>query len=78
MTNIIKHGRHHIETNRDPATFMQWPKGVCQGMLDNSDNGYIESVLVSETERVRIWHLHIAPGKRSPSIGILAPIFGRS
>jgi beta-alanine degradation protein BauB len=57
-------GPHHIETNTNLVAFSHWPKGVYEDMLANSNNGCVGSVLVSETERVRVWHLHIAPRTR--------------
>jgi len=41
-----------------------WPADL-QAEFDASwNNGIVGSVLVSETERVRVWHLHLPPGKR--------------
>lgn len=54
----------HIETNSDPAAFAHWPDGLYDEMLREADNGCVGSVLVSETDQLRIWHLHIAPGER--------------
>lgn len=56
--------RDHIETARDPAAFAAWPRDVYEDMLANQDNGCVGSVLVSETDSLRVWHLHIAPGAR--------------
>lgn len=64
MTDDIKHGPHHIETNPDPAAFAHWPAGIYEEMLASHDNGCVGSVLVSETDRVRVWHLHIPVGCR--------------
>ncbi len=60
----MEHGPHHIETNPDPAAFAHWPEGVYEEMLQSHDNGCVGSTLVSETDRVRVWHLHIPPGGR--------------
>lgn len=54
----------HIETASDPAAFADWPREVYEDMVANGDNGCVGSVLVSETETLRIWHLHLAPGER--------------
>ena len=62
--DTIQHGPHHIETNPDPAAFAHWPEGVYEDMLRNGQSGCVGSTLVSETDRVRVWHLHIAPGCR--------------
>lgn len=56
--------RDHIETATDPAAFAHWPGEVYQEMLDNQQNGLVGSVLVSETDEVRVWHLHLQPGER--------------
>lgn len=58
------HGPHHIATNPDPAAFAHWPDGLYEEMLAAHDNGIVGSVLVSETDRVRVWHLHIPVGGR--------------
>jgi hypothetical protein len=41
-----------------------WPKALQREFEENAFNGCVGSVLVSETDRVRVWHLHIPPGKR--------------
>lgn len=56
--------RDHIETATDPAAFADWPEDVRQDMADNSNNGCVGTTLVSETDRLRVWHLHLAPGAR--------------
>lgn len=58
------HGPDHVEMNTDPAAFAHWPEGLYEEMLQSRDNGCVGSVLVSETPLMRVWHLHIAPGKR--------------
>ncbi|MCG6903665.1 MAG: hypothetical protein LJE68_13390 [Rhodobacter sp.] len=64
MTDETIHGPDHIETATDPAAFAHWPADIYQDMIRNSYSGCVGSVLVSETDRVRVWHLHIAPGTR--------------
>jgi len=54
----------HIETATDPATFAHWPDGVYEDMIANAHSGCVGSLLVSETDRVRVWHLHLPPGAR--------------
>jgi len=61
---MTKHGPHHIETNPDPTAFAHWPEGVYEEMLASHDNGCVGTTLVSETDRVRVWHLHIPVGTR--------------
>lgn len=64
MLNEMKRHSDHIETATDPAAFADWPDGLYEEMLANQQNGCVGSILVSETDRVRVWHLHIPPGKR--------------
>ncbi|MGR3624415.1 cupin domain-containing protein [Pseudophaeobacter sp.] len=63
-TSPLSHGPDHVEMATDPAAFAHWPEGLHQEMLQHLDNGVVGSVLVSETDRLRVWHLRIAPGKR--------------
>ena len=58
------HGSDHIATNPDPAASAHWPEGLYEEMLTSHDNGCVGSMLVSETNRVRVWHLHLAVGAR--------------
>lgn len=58
------HGPDHIATNPDPAAFADWPEGLYEEMLASRDNGCVGSLLVSETDRVRVWHLSIPVGGR--------------
>ena len=41
-----------------------WPKDLQDDLEQNRFNGAVGSVLVSETDRVRVWHLRLPPGKR--------------
>jgi len=41
-----------------------WPQELQKELLENEYNGCVGSVLVSETDRVRVWHLTIPAGKR--------------
>jgi hypothetical protein len=41
-----------------------WPAAMQKEFSENQFNGCVGSVLVSETDRVRVWHLSIPPGKR--------------
>ena len=41
-----------------------WPEDLQHEFDHDSDNGIVGSVLVSETDRVRVWHLSLPPGKR--------------
>ncbi len=42
----------------------EWPAHLRAELEANLHNGMVGSVLVSETDRVRVWHLHLPPGKR--------------
>lgn len=54
----------HIETATDTAAFSDWPEGVHDDMMAHQFNGCVGSLLVSETERVRVWQLQLPPGQR--------------
>ena len=41
-----------------------WPVELQQEFEEFRISGGVSSVLVSENDRVRIWHLHLPPGKR--------------
>ena len=41
-----------------------WPAELQRDFQANMMNGCVGSVLVSETDRVRVWHLHIPVGQR--------------
>lgn len=47
-----------------PGSFDRWPAGMKEEMEANQFNGIVGSTLVSETDRVRVWHLLIPPGVR--------------
>ncbi|MEO0438643.1 MAG: hypothetical protein AAF098_17225 [Pseudomonadota bacterium] len=65
----------HIATVSDPAAFKDWPAGLHAQMLEQEYNGCVGSVLVSETDRVRVWHLLLAPGYRCPFHRHVNPYF---
>lgn len=44
--------------------YADWPEGVQADMEANRFNPCVGSVLVSETDRVRVWHLHLPAGRR--------------
>ncbi|GAB5377378.1 MAG: hypothetical protein AcusKO_38400 [Acuticoccus sp.] len=54
----------HIETATDKAAFADWPEGLYEDMKANEFSGVVGSTLVSETDRVRVWHLRLPPGYR--------------
>jgi hypothetical protein len=41
-----------------------WPADMQKEIVENEFNGCVGSVLVSETDKIRVWHLTIPPGKR--------------
>lgn len=41
-----------------------WPQEIQREFEAGYTNGCVGSVLVSETDKVRVWHLHIPVGKR--------------
>jgi anti-sigma factor ChrR (cupin superfamily) len=43
---------------------IHWPQELQDDLEANRFNGCVGSVLVSETDRVRVWHLRLPPGKR--------------
>lgn len=42
------------------------PSHIAKEFEDNENNGRVGSTLVSQTERVRIWHIVCQPGERLP------------
>ncbi|MCG7629306.1 cupin domain-containing protein [Epibacterium sp. MM17-32] len=46
--------------------FDAWPETLQQEITENWTNCRVGSHLVSETETLRIWHLHLEPGERAP------------
>jgi beta-alanine degradation protein BauB len=46
------------------GAFDQWPAGMQTEMVDNAMSPIVGSTLVSETDKVRVWHLLIPAGKR--------------
>jgi hypothetical protein len=43
---------------------LRWPAGLQRELEDNLYNGTVGSILVSETEKLRVWHLRLPVGKR--------------
>lgn len=43
-----------------------WPGDLQEEYDQQSENAAVGSVLVSETDRVRVWHLRLRPGQRCP------------
>ena len=49
---------------KNPDALAAWPEGMRRELADNQFNAIVGSVLVSETDRLRIWHLTIPAGRR--------------
>lgn len=47
-------------------TQAHWPEDIRMDLEANQYNGCVGSVLVSESNRLRVWHLILPPGKRCP------------
>jgi hypothetical protein len=47
-----------------PGSFDRWPAGMKAEMEANRETPIVGSTLVSETDKVRVWHLLIPAGKR--------------
>ncbi|WP_405404385.1 hypothetical protein [Paracoccus sp. Ld10] len=45
-------------------THDDWPAELIEDMNANRHSAVVGSVLVSETDAVRVWHLHLPAGKR--------------
>ena len=45
---------------------MKMPAHIRAEFNTNAQNGRVGTTLVSETERVRVWHIHARPGERLP------------
>ena len=49
-----------------PVEDPNWPQNIRDEFARNQQNGIVGSVLVSENERVRVWHIRLKPGERVP------------
>src|SRR4029077_8864369 len=47
-------------------SFDRWPEGLRQELKANAMNPVVGSVLVSETDKLRVWHLLVPAGQRCP------------
>jgi beta-alanine degradation protein BauB len=48
----------------DTSAIAHWPQELQHELKRSFDNGCVGSRIVSETERLRVWHLTLAPGER--------------
>lgn len=46
--------------------FADWPQRLVGDLEAGQTNGNVGTVLVSETDKVRVWHLILAPGESIP------------
>lgn len=54
----------HVGLETDKAAFADWPAEIHDELASSMDNGVVGTTLVSETDRLRVWHLVLAPGAR--------------
>ncbi|WJR79802.1 hypothetical protein [Bradyrhizobium sp. NP1] len=47
-----------------PAAPAQWPQPLREEFVAKRGNGRVGSTLVSQTDKVRVWHLTLLPGER--------------
>ncbi|MGL4240481.1 MAG: hypothetical protein ACRCTI_05140 [Beijerinckiaceae bacterium] len=48
----------------DTSAIAHWPPALQDEIQQSFSNGCVGSRLVSETDRLRVWHLTLAPGER--------------
>lgn len=53
-----------MQTNLQADATADWPKVLRDELERNAFNGCVGTLLVSETERVRVWLLEVKPGER--------------
>lgn len=54
----------HVGLATDRAAFAGWPEEIVAELEAGMDNGVVGTTLVSETDRLRVWHLELPPGSR--------------
>lgn len=52
------------EAETDVKAGEDWPDDIKKELRSNFRNGCVGQILVSETERVRVWSLRLKPGER--------------
>jgi quercetin dioxygenase-like cupin family protein len=52
------------QMNTDVPRQEEWPQWVTDEFQRNQHNGCVGTELVSETDRVRVWTIRLAPGER--------------
>lgn len=53
-----------MQTNPQTGAMADWTPSLREELERNEYNGCVGHILVSETERVRVWLLQLAPGER--------------
>lgn len=53
-----------VQDRLKTATFDDWPADLRAEFDQATGNGCVGKILVSESDRVRVWSLHLAPGER--------------
>jgi mannose-6-phosphate isomerase-like protein (cupin superfamily) len=59
---MLHHQPSDLEIRPDP----DWPDWLKREFETNQHNARVGTQLLSESERVRVWHLEIKPGERLP------------
>jgi hypothetical protein len=59
---MLHHQPSDLEIRPDP----DWPDWLKREFETNQHNARVGTQLLSESERVRVWHLAIKPGERLP------------
>jgi beta-alanine degradation protein BauB len=49
------------------TNFDGWTPQLRQEFIDNAHNYQVGSTLLSETDRVKVWHIRVGPGERLPA-----------
>jgi hypothetical protein len=58
--------QHHQPSDLEIRPDPDWPDWLKSEFETNQDNARVGTQLLSESERVRVWHLSIKPGERLP------------
>jgi beta-alanine degradation protein BauB len=56
----------HVKADRFEDAVEDWPPEARAELEANAFNGHVGQQLVSETDLVRVWMMHLAPGERMP------------
>jgi len=53
-----------MATNTNEKVVPVWPSSIREEFEANQNNGQVGTRLLSETDRVRVWEIRLAPGER--------------